>query len=417
MKILIQNNVFYPNVIGGAEMSSWLLAVELEKRGWQVDAMATTGRHGRSRQVSERPLPDTRGKVYEAPGTGLVDLYVDGAPPAAPNIVVRGIHHFSQIRSLRWEHIAHDVFDRVKPDVLHTNTIVGSTGSIWRAARDRRIPVIHTLRDYFLLCPRTTLLRSDGSNCENAPLPCRILRSGKLPATECVDVVTAPSNFVLQRHLEAGAFEDALAAVVPNACEGIVDRLPDRSNQGVLRGLYLGQLDHHKGVGLLLKAIEELFAEGAGLEFDFGGVGPMEDELRAFCQRSGGRARYHGMVSGAAKSELLRNAHFVTVPSMWNDNFPRTMLDAFSNGLPVIGTRRGGIPEVVRDGVDGIVIEPDPGELAGAIRLYLGDPELRLRHGASGHERARDYTLDRQVSRFEELYHGLVDHGIGAGTR
>jgi glycosyltransferase involved in cell wall biosynthesis len=417
LKVLIQNNVFYPNVIGGAEMSSWLLAVELEKRGWRVDAMATTGRHGRSKDIGERPLPETSGTVYEAPGTGLVDLYVDGAPPAAPNILVRAVHHFSQIRSLRWEQIAHEVFDRVQPDLLHTNTIVGSTGSIWRAAKERRIPVIHTLRDYFLLCPRTTLLRSDGSDCENAPLPCRILRSGKLPATECVDVVTAPSNFVLQRHLEAGAFANAHAEVVPNACEGIVESLPDRSGGGVLRGLYLGQLDHHKGVAMLLEAIDEVFAEDSQLEFDFGGVGPMEEELRAFCRRSGGRARYHGMVSGDAKAQLLRDAHFVTVPSTWNVNFPRTMLDAFSNGLPVIGTRRGGIPEVVRDGVDGIIIEPDSGELAAAIRLYLGEPELRLRHGASGYERAGEYTLDRQVSRFEAFYRQLADRGIGAGTR
>ena len=55
--------------------------------------------------------------------------------------------------------------------------------------------------------------------------------------------------------------------------------------------------------------------------------------------------------------------------------------------------------------------------LAGAIRQYLGDAELRLRHGASGHQRARDYTLDRQVSRFEELYRQLAAAGIGAGTR
>jgi glycosyltransferase involved in cell wall biosynthesis len=408
VKVLIQNNVFYPNVIGGAEMSSWLLAVELTKRGWEVDAMATTGRHGRSRDISERALPETKGTVYEAPGTGLVDLYVDGAPPAAPNIVVRAVHHFSQIRSLRWEQIAHEVFDRVQPDLLHTNTIVGSTGSIWRAARERKIPVLHTLRDYFLLCPRTTLLRSSGEDCVNAPLPCRILKSGKLPATECVDVVTAPSNFVLQRHLEEGAFPAAQAEVVPNACEGIVTDLPDRSAATRVRGLYLGQLDHHKGVGLLLEALRGVLDQHPELEFDFGGVGPMESGLEDFCRQSGGRVRYHGMVSGDAKARLLQDAHFVTVPSVWNDNFPRTMLDAFSNGLPVIGTRRGGIPEVVRDGLDGIIIEPEAGQLAEAIRLYLGDPALRLRHGASGHERAREYTLDRQVSRFEALYRQLI---------
>jgi glycosyltransferase involved in cell wall biosynthesis len=408
VKILIQNNVFYPKVIGGAEMSSWLLAVELTKRGWEVDAMATTGRHGRGREISTRTIPGASGTVYEAPGTGLMDLYVDVAPPATSNIVVRGIHHFSQIRSLRWENLADEIFERAKPDVLHTNTIVGLTGSIWRAAKRRRIPILHTLRDYFLLCPRTTLLRSSGIDCVDAPLPCRILRSGKLPATECVDVVTAPSRFVLQRHLEEGAFENAVAEVVPNACEGLVQDIPDRGEPGPVRGLYLGQIEHHKGIGLLMEALSGMLGEDNGLEFNFGGVGPMETDLAAFCARFPGRARYHGMVSGETKAQLLRDSHFVTVPSVWNDNFPRTMLDAFSNGLPVIGTRRGGIPEVVRDGLDGILIEPTAGELASAIRLYLGDPGLRLRHGASAHERAREYTLDRQIGQFETLYRKLT---------
>ncbi|RKZ12941.1 hypothetical protein DRQ53_05280 [bacterium] len=408
VKVLIQNSVFYPQVIGGAEMSSWLLAVELTRRGWEVDAMATTGYHGRGRDLVTRPIPEASGNVYEAPGSGLIDLFVDGAPPAAPNLLVRGIHHFSQIRSLRWEQLADEVMERARPDILHTNTIVGMTGSIWRAARKRHIPVIHTLRDYFLLCPRTTLLRSSGEDCVDAPLPCRILRSGKLPATSCVDVVTAPSRFVLQSHLDAGAFSDAVAEVVPNACESMVGDLPARNGDGPTRGLFLGQIDHHKGVGLLMQALEGLLGEYHALEFDFGGVGPMQDELVAFCARSEGRARYHGMVQGDGKARLLRDAHFVVVPSVWNDNFPRTMLDAFSNGLPVIGTRRGGIPEVVRDQVDGIIIEPDAGELAAAIRTYVEDPALRLRHGAAAHANARNYTLDHQIDCFEDLYRRLL---------
>lgn len=407
MKILVQNSVFYPQVIGGAEMSSWLLAVELNRRGWEVDAMATTGRHGGGTQLATRPLPETSGTVYEAPGAGLVDLYVDGAPPAAPNLLVRAAHHLQQGSSSRWERLAGEVLDAARPQLLHTNTIVGMTGSIWKAARARQIPVVHTLRDYFLLCPRTTLLRSSGSDCVEAPLPCRFLRGQKLPATECVDAVTAPSRFVLQRHLDEGAFGGAIAQVVPNACEGILESIPDRGGDRV-RGLFLGQLDHHKGVGLLMEALDPLLESRADLEFDFGGVGPLEAELTQFCTRHGESARYHGMVSGEAKASLLRGADFVVVPSVWNDNFPRTMLDAFSHGLPVIGTRRGGIPEVVRDGVDGQVIEPDAGELRGAIGRYLTDPQLRLAHGRAAWAHAADFTLDAQVGRFEALYRRLL---------
>jgi glycosyltransferase involved in cell wall biosynthesis len=78
----------------------------------------------------------------------------------------------------------------------------------------------------------------------------------------------------------------------------------------------------------------------------------------------------------------------------------------------VIGGRRGGIPEVVRHDRDGLIVEPEVAELVAAMRRYVEDPQLRLRHGVSARERAADYTLDRQVDRFEAIYRSLP--GLGA---
>ena len=215
---------------------------------------------------------------------------------------------------------------------------------------------------------------------------------------------------MLQRHLDAGAFPGARSEVVPNACEELPDAVPDRTTAAPARGLYLGHLDTHKGVALLLEALDGLFDDPAlaGLEYDFAGAGPMAEQVTAFCARHASRARFHGVVAGEAKRDLLRRAAWMTVPSVWNDNFPRTMLDAFSWHLPVIGSRRGGIPEVVRDGQEGLVVEPEAGTLAAAIRRYVLEPELRVSHGASAGIRAADYTLDRQVDRFESIYRSLL---------
>lgn len=414
MKILVQNSIFHPNVIGGAEISSFLLTQQLARRGWQVDALATSGRRDGPAGLETRPLGESGGLVYEAASGGFYDLYRDGGPAPAPGILVRGLHHFAAVHSPRWLRLVRQALDRIAPDLLHTNTIVGMTPVVWRAARERGIPVVHTLRDYHLLCPRTTLLRSSGDECTNMPLPCAVLKRLKLARTGDLQVVTAPSRFVLQRHLDAGAFPGARPEVVPNACEELPADVPARTAADAPRGLYLGQLDDHKGVGLLMDALEQLFADPAcaALEYDFAGAGPRADDVAAFCARHAPRARFHGVVRGVAKTDLLRAAAWVTVPSVWNDNFPRTMLDAFSWHLPVIGCRRGGIPEVVRDGRDGLIIEPLADALAGAVRRYVHEPELRLAHGRSAGVRAADYTLDKQVDGFEAIYRTL----LGADT-
>ncbi|RKZ11864.1 hypothetical protein DRQ50_12875, partial [bacterium] len=243
------------------------------------------------------------------------------------------------------------------------------------------------------------------------PPPCAALARHELARTRGVAAVTPPSRFVLQRHLDAGAFPGARAEAVPNACEEIPDDVPVRRADDSPRGLYLGHLDVHKGVALLLEVLDTLFADPAmaALSFDFAGAGPMADEVGAFCRQHPERARFHGVVAGEAKRDLLRRAAWVMVPSVWNDNFPRTMLDAFSWGLPVIGSCRGGIPEVVRADRDGLIVEPETENLARAIRTYVTDPELRLTHGASARAHATDYTLARQVDRFEAIYRTLLE--------
>lgn len=409
MNILLQNSIFYPNVIGGAELSSHLLGTALRRRGHSVDAVASTGRHGGGSELTTRPTDDGLGTVYEAPAHGLCDILPAADRAGEPHLLRRGVHHFASVWSPRWLEIFGRVLATVRPDIVHTNTIVGLTPAIWAAARRHGVPVVHTIRDYHLLCARTTLLRSTGRDCVDPPLPCRVLARLKLARTGDVALVTAPSRFVLDRHQTAGGFLDVPAAVVPNALEAWPEVIPDREAGGPVRGLFLGQIDTHKGIPELLAALTRLFAEeSADLGFDFAGAGPLVDDVRAFCAAHPARARYHGVVGGDDKWALLRGASFLVVPSVWAEPFARAIIDGFSWGLPAIGADRGGIPEVITDGVDGQLVEPEAAELHGAIGRYARDHALRLRHGAAARARAVEFTLDRQAERFESLYEDII---------
>lgn len=410
MRILLQNSLFFPNVIGGAEVSTHVLGAELRRRGHRVDALATTGRRGSGRSLQSRPTADNLGVVLEAPSHGLYDLLGPQGVPGTASLPVRALHHLGAVRSQRWLRLCRQALDATNPHIVHTNTLVGMTPVIWQAAAERGIPVVHTLRDYHLLCPRTTLLRSTGRDCTSPPLPCRLLARWKLALTATVAVVTAPSRFVLERHLQAGGFPAARAEVVPNAAEEPPAQAPDRRERARVTGLYLGQLDRHKGVLELIAALQGILADGRdeNLDFAFAGAGPCGPAVQEFCRRSGGRASWLGVVRGRRKQEALAQADFVVVPSIWQDNFPRALLDAFAWGLPVIASRRGGIPEVVGDGVQGLLIEPCARDLAAALRLYARDPRLRLTHGEAARRRAADFTLSAQADRFEQIYASLL---------
>jgi len=406
MKILLQNSLFYPRLAGGAERSTLLLARALSEADHEVDVLTTTGTpHGAAMVLSERTVAGVNGRIFEAPSVGLYAV----VPPKgrqAPSAMVRSLHHALNVHSPRWLRLTRQALTLTAPEVLHTNNLVGMTTAIWRAASERRIRILHTIRDMHLLCPRTTMLRPDGTSCPRPCRSCRLFSHFKLGATRQIDVVTSPSRHTLDRHLGAGAFRGVRAEVVPNACEDIPDTIPQRRGRDTVQGLYLGALAPHKGVCVLLEALVGLFADPdcARLRFVFAGKGELAPRVTEFCEEHAARCRYLGPISGAVKAQVLNDSDFGVVPSVWSEVFGRVILDGFGHGLPVIGSDRGGIPEIIRNGQDGQIVRPEPRALAEAMKRYVRDDALRRDHGRAARLRVQEYRVSRQVERFLALY-------------
>ncbi|MBD3222459.1 glycosyltransferase, partial [bacterium] len=368
MRILLQNSLFYPNLAGGAESSTLLLARELSGRGHLVHVLTSDGRPGDgAAPLASYRVEGISGRVHHAPSAGSLPL-LTGAE-TSPGLMAKARHHLQNVHDRAWRRRTTELLVELAPEVVHTNNLVGLTTAVWRAAKGARVPVVHTLRDFHLLCPRTTLLRSDGTVCERRPLPCVALSKAKLRHSHHVDVVTSPTRFNLDRHVAGGAFPRARREVVPNACEDLPDDVADRTGRDRVRVLYLGTVAAHKGVPELLGAMERIVADPglAHVDLDVGGAGDLVGEVEAFAARHAPRCRYLGVIRGEAKRRALEAADLVVVPSTCLDNFPRVILDAFSHALPVVGSDRGGIPEVVRDDEDGLITAPEPAALARAI--------------------------------------------------
>jgi len=163
---------------------------------------------------------------------------------------------------------------------------------------------------------------------------------------------------------------------------------------------FAGRLGVQKALGVALEAL----AAVPGVTLAIAGDGPERERLRRRVRELGlaGRARFLGTVSRETVLRLFRAADASLLSSSW-ENFPHTVIEALAVGCPVIATAVGGVPEVVRDGENGLLVPPgDPDALAAAIRRFFADGELRQRLTEAAPRSVAAYTEESVFARIEE---------------
>ncbi len=182
--------------------------------------------------------------------------------------------------------------------------------------------------------------------------------------------------------------------------------------------LFLGRIEAAKGVPELIEALAGLRADVPDAELVCAGAGDIEAAARQ-AERLGieDAVRFPGWLGEAKKRAWLRRAGVFVLPSH-AEGMPMSLLEAMAAGLPVVASAVGGIPDVVKNGVNGLLIAPgDPAELERALRRLLRDPQLAAALGAAGRESVRAcHALERVVAQLEQVYAGLGVAGVARDT-
>jgi glycosyltransferase involved in cell wall biosynthesis len=195
-----------------------------------------------------------------------------------------------------------------------------------------------------------------------------------------VDVFITPSQF-LQRKLAEYSI-DGTVIHVPN----FVDL--QRFQPGAEPANYFvffGRLTRIKGVLTLMEAMRDVKSSYLYMV----GQGELEDSLRSYAQRHGiHNVEFLGHLATQDLIPVIQRAAFTVVPSEWYENYPMTILESFACGTPVIGSRLGGIPELVDDGENGLLFDAGHAqELADRIRSLLDDPSKVKAMGQSARQK------------------------------
>lgn len=182
---------------------------------------------------------------------------------------------------------------------------------------------------------------------------------------------------------------------------------------GTVEGLFLGVIGERKGVFDLLPAMAAAGPKAPSLHLMVCGNGDVaRAQVEAERLRISDRVSLPGWVTGDRKVSMLTRANFYVLPSH-NEGLPMSLLEAMAQGLPVIATRVGGIPELVRDGIDGILIDAgDRDALASALIRMGNDDAWRAEAGVAARERVKSsFSREAVLPRLEAIYASLRSRG------
>lgn len=280
--------------------------------------------------------------------------------------------------------------------------------SVFGPLRQHGIPIVLTLHDLKPLCPNYKMY-TNGHLCEacrgGAFYNCLLNRCTKGSILKsAVNVLEmyfhtamkyyqkdvaqyiAVSRFYRDKMLEYGFPKDKVS-YLPNSVslEGI-----SPSSEDLGYALYFGRLSEEKGLGTLLNAARLC----PNIPVKVAGGGPLEKALKTQAEsQSLKNVEFVGFKTGDALRKLIAGCSFTVIPSEWYENCPMSVLESFAFGKPVVGSRIGGIPELIDEKADGLVFDPGNSEdLAGQMqKLWSKGREARHDMGQNGHNKVRTH--------------------------
>jgi glycosyltransferase involved in cell wall biosynthesis len=345
-----------------------------------------------------------------------------------------------------------EFLEAYQPDVVHFQHTLFFGFDVLQQTRNTlpRTPIVYTLHEYGPICHRDGQMLRTGTDepcLEASPRRCHtcfpdispqsfFLRKRFIASHMArVDLFVAPSRFLLERYAAWGIpreklrYEDYGRAPATRAADRSGDRPAGRPRD---RLGFFGQLNHYKGISVLLEAMRilagdersgpppraaripppsrgghgaapHLWVHGANLHF----APPVfQDRFHRLLEATRSNVTFAGRYEPGRQPQLMADIDWVVVPSIWWENSPLVIQEAFEYGKPVICSDMGGMAEKVSHGVNGLHFRAnDPVNLADTIRLATGSPGLwdRLANGIRV-----EHGMDEHVDRIECLYRELL---------
>jgi glycosyltransferase involved in cell wall biosynthesis len=310
------------------------------------------------------------------------------------------------------------LLDRLHPEVVHFQHLQHLSASLLPLAAALGYPTVLSLHDFFFPCHRIQLIDADNRLCPGpergercvsclqefaGPEDVRHRFTYMEQALQAPDLVLTPSVFLAQKICRYFPFLEEKVRAVPLGVKRIPDVTRERPAGIPLRILYVGVLLPHKGAHVLIEALKGLPLDAIEVSL-YGAVASFgqlyADRLREEAQ--GFPVRFYDAYPHDQCASVLSQHDVLVMPMIWEETFSILTREALMAGLPVVAVRRGALPEVIQDGVNGLLFEPEnAADLRRCLARLIAEPGLleRLRHVNPPIKTVDEYARD-----IEEVY-------------
>jgi len=352
-----------------------------------------------------------------------------------------------------------EALEEINPDVVHIHHLLSLSHGIVDEIKKRNIPIVYTLHDYWLLCYRGQLINESLKICEGKSdhdcidclkyllnikkyslriyytvrklLPARLLKvlknlhliiTGRVPEEKIgefrrsvrdlsskIDLFIAPSNFMKNEFVNHG-FPQRKIIHSDYGFNNDGYNLSVKRNREILRIAFLGTLLPSKGVDILISAFKEIKVKNIELSihgrlhryFGYEYFPGLLQRLSKDDRRIGFKGEFDNKEIGS----ILSGVDLLVAPSIWQENSPLVIHEAFLAKTPVIASRIGGIPELVTDGVNGLLFKPgDRGDLKRKLEYVIVNREIldKFRKNLP-----KIKSIEENAQELENIYRNLI---------
>lgn len=410
MKILLVNKYHY--VKGGSETYYFGLANLLTKLGHEVIffAMADKNNH---------PCKDEQFFVSN------VDFNGKTSKMQKVKAGFRVLYSFEAKKSIS------ALIEKEKPDIVHINLVHRHiTLSIIRAIKKYNIPIVYTVHDLNCVCPNHEMLVNGkvcelclkgkyrncikqkcvkGSTVKSALGAIEAINYKRMKIYDDIDLYITPSYFYKKKLEESGIIHPEIVHI-KNFLPLDTKFKNDNEDKNYL--LYFGRISEEKGIITLLKAMEKL---QSNTPLYILGTGALEEQVKEYIKAHNleEKVKMFGFKSGDELKKFVAQAKCIILPSEWYENGPYAIMEAMSQGKPVIVSRFGGLPEIVEDQKTGFICNPfDSEDLKNCIEKVcnLTADEYKAMSNTAVLNAKRDFDADTYGKTLIAHYERLIQN-------
>lgn len=352
--------------------------------------------------------------------TRHIDYKTARLPLLLPNLT-RPLYNKEVLRKLGL------LIQEVQPDVVHVHgTGPHLSDTVLKAAHEHNIPIVTTIHGSGFFCPAGTFMKKRKQICDDKDcirgnylksliygcakkplriqlpyLACYSLNRSLLGYEKYIKKFICPSQALKKIAQDAGLPQEKLEIVYN------FNEVRDMEYQEGSYFLYIGRFDEEKGVHYLIEAMKKL---PKNIQLHIVGKGAEEKRLRTMAKGLN-NITFKGFLKGETLENEYRNCIATILPCNWFEVFGLTITESFAYAKPAIASNVGGVPEIIEDGINGILTEPgNPRSIAEAISKLSKDPELVRKMGENGREKVRKlFSSENHYQRLIEVYEQVAD--------